>query len=157
MALFSISSYFVLVMTAATLFYVAMTDLQEFKIRNDVVLALAGLFLLYAILSGRWTTIHWNMGLAVVTFATMLYYYHQGLMGGGDVKLLAVAFLWVGVTGAVPFAILLVAFILLHLFATRLGWARYKEAANGRRIPLGPSVAGALIGVVMSGWLGPVA
>jgi len=147
------ASYIVLVLTAATLFYVAMTDLQQFKIRNEVVLILAALFAAHSLLSGRWAGIHWNIGLAVVTFAIMLYYYHQGLMGGGDVKLLAVAFLWVGIWGAVPFAILLTIFILLHLGAAKLGWASYRESTRGKRIPLGPSVAAALIGTLIAGHL----
>jgi len=148
-----IYSYVVLVLTAATLFYVAFTDLQEFKIRNELVLVLAGLFLIYSLLSGRWAGMYENIALAGITFAAMFYYYQQGLMGGGDVKLLAVAFLWVGVWGAVPFAMLLTASILVHLGVAKLGWARYKESALGKRIPLGPSVAAALIGTIISGYV----
>ena len=153
MSFASVYSYDVLVLTAATLFYVAFTDLQEFKIRNELVLVLAGLFLIYSLLSGRWVGIYWNIALAGVTFAAMLYYYQQGLMGGGDVKLLAVAFLWVGVWGAVPFVVLLTASILVHLGVAKLGWAQYKESAVGKRIPLGPSVAAALTATLVSGYL----
>ncbi len=53
MALSPIASYFVLVIAAATLFYVALTDLKEFKIANELVLVLAGLYVLFAVLSGH--------------------------------------------------------------------------------------------------------
>ena len=36
-------SHVVLVITAAVLFYVALTDFKQFKIRNELIFALAGL------------------------------------------------------------------------------------------------------------------
>ena len=86
-----VASYFVLVVTAALLFYIAVTDLREFKIRNDVILVVAGLFFVHAFLSGRWVEMHWHIGLAALAFAFMVYWYAQGLMGGGDLKLMTVA------------------------------------------------------------------
>jgi Flp pilus assembly protein protease CpaA len=67
-------------------------------------------------------------------------------MGGGDVKFLAVAFLWTGLSGALPFAILLALFSGIHSIAAKLGWAKSQITESGRRrIPFAPSVAGALI------------
>ena len=86
-------SYWLLVVTAATLFWVALTDLRHFKIRNDLIIVLIVLFFVYAFLSGRWREIYLNIGLALLLLCIMLYYYSQKLMGGGDVKLFAVAFL----------------------------------------------------------------
>ena len=149
-------SYWVLVATAVTLFWVAITDLREFKIRNDVVLVLAGLFLLHAILSGRWVEIHWNIGLAVLMLAVMIYFYAQRLMGGGDVKLLAVTFLWTGPWCALPFALLMLIGVCLHTAASRLGWVAVQEHDGRKRIPLAPSIAGALIGTIMSGCIRPM-
>ncbi len=42
-------SYWLLVVTAATLFWVALTDLRHFKIRNDLIIVLIVLFFLYAV------------------------------------------------------------------------------------------------------------
>src|SRR5438445_13348761 len=97
----------VLVITAAALFYVALTDLKQFKIRNELVLVLAGLFVVHALLSGRWVSAHWNLAFAALMFCVMLYFYAQKLMGGGDVKLLTVGLLWVGFGCALPCAVLL--------------------------------------------------
>jgi prepilin peptidase CpaA len=79
-------------------------------------------------------------------FVVMLAFYGMGWMGGGDVKILAVAFLWTGFSGALTFALLLAAFSSLHGLAAKLGWVRSQGSEGGRqRIPFAPSVAGALI------------
>ena len=147
----------VLILTSATLFWVAFTDFRQFKIRNELVLVLVGLFLLHSVVSGRWIEIHWHIGLAAVMLAGMLYYYSQGLMGGGDVKLLAVAFLWTGPWAALPFAILLLIFVGVHVLAARVGWAVVQRNETGKqRIPLAPAIAAALIGTFMLGFLKPI-
>jgi len=44
----------VLVLTAAVLLYAALTDLKHYQIRNELIIVLAGLYVLHAFLSGRW-------------------------------------------------------------------------------------------------------
>ena len=153
MPVFPTLSHVVLVITAATLFYVALTDLKEYKIRNDLVIVLAALFFLHAILSGRWTTLHWNVGFALVMFAVMLYYYSQKLMGGGDLKILTVAFLWVGLSCAMWFALLLLIFAGFHTILAKLRWVDAQEVEGRKRIAFAPSVAAALIGTFLLGCL----
>jgi prepilin peptidase CpaA len=145
-------------MTAAILFYAALTDLKHYHIRNELIAVLGGLFVLHAFLSGRWPGIPWNIGLALLIFAVMLYFYSQNLMGGGDVKLLTVAFLWVGIDCALPFAILLSLFATLHVIAGKLGWVNLQHIGEDRRsrIAFAPSVAAALTGIFMLGCLAPV-
>jgi prepilin peptidase CpaA len=134
-----------LVLTAATLFYVAFTDLKQFTIRNELILVLAGLFLVHAILSGRWTDLPWNVAFAALMFIIMLYSYSQNWMGGGDLKLLAVAFLWTGPFNALPFAVLLAAFAGVHAALVKFNWASAQRVNGSVRIPFAPSIAGALI------------
>ena len=83
-------------LTAATLFWVALTDLREFKVRNEFVAILAGLFLAHALASGEWVSMQWNVGFALLMLAGGAYAYSLQQIGGGDLKLLAVAFLWTG-------------------------------------------------------------
>jgi prepilin peptidase CpaA len=140
----------VLIVTSALLFHVALTDLREYKIRNDLVLALAGLFVLYAVLTGHWATLRWDLAFSALMFVVLLALYHMYWMGGGDVKLLMVAFLWTGLSGALPFAVLLALFSILHSLAAKFGWVKSQVNDRGRRrIPFAPSVAGALIGTFM--------
>src|SRR4051812_3915646 len=108
------ASYFVIVITAGVLFYVSLRDLRDFKIRNELVFVLAGLFFLHALLSGRWIHIHWNLAFAAITFALMLLAYAQGLMGGGDLKLMTVALLWTGPQCAALFLLIVVVAALVH-------------------------------------------
>jgi len=84
----------------------------------------------------------------------MLYFFQQGLMGGGDVKMLTVAFLWVGLQSALTFALSLLVFILVHIAIVKLGWATVQETAGRKRTPFAPSIAAALIVTFMSGCLG---
>jgi prepilin peptidase CpaA len=147
----------ILVMTAAILFYAALTDLKRYQIRNELIAVLAGLFFLHASLSSRWPGMAWNVGFALLMFVAMLYFYAQGLLGGGDAKLLTVAFLWVGVDCALPFAILLSLFATIHVIAGKLGWVDIHVGEDKRsRIAFAPSVAAALIGIFMLGCLAPV-
>jgi hypothetical protein len=44
-------------------------------------------------------------------------------------------------------------FIVLHLIAARIGWARTQPLVGSKAIPYAPSVAGALIGVIVLGCL----
>ena len=138
--------YFVLVVTSAVLLQAAWTDLREYKIRNELILALAGLFVLYTILTGQWANLKWDVAFAALMFVVMLAFYALGWMGGGDAKILGVAFFWTGFSGALPFAVLLALFSSAHAIAAKLGWVKSQvTATGGRRIPFAPSIAGALI------------
>jgi len=139
-------AYFVLVVTSALLLQAAWTDLREYKIRNELILALAGLFVLYAVLIGHWADLKWDVAFAALMSVVLLAFYSLGWMGGGDVKILAVAFLWTGLSGALPFAVLLALFSSAHSIAAKFGWVKSQVTASGhRRIPFAPSVGGALI------------
>jgi Flp pilus assembly protein protease CpaA len=149
-------SHVVLVITAAVLFYVALTDFKQFKIRNELILVLAGLFVIHALLSGRWVSAHWNLAFAALMFSVMLYFYAQNWMGGGDVKILTVGFLWIGLGCALPFAVLLAVFAAVHVAAAKVGWVEVQQVGDRKRIPLAPSVAAALILCFILGCLQPM-
>jgi prepilin peptidase CpaA len=152
---YPIASLWILVLTSVTLFWVALTDLREFKIRNEFVVALAVLYLIYAALSGTWVFLHWHVAFALAMLAGGMYAYSLHQIGGGDLKLFAVAFLWTGPAYAGPFAILLLAFTAIYYCAARLGFAAAQRTTKGLRIPLAPSLAGALVGVLGLGLIEP--
>jgi prepilin peptidase CpaA len=149
----AVLSQTVLVLTAGVLFYVAFTDLKHYKIRNEVILVLAGLFLLYTLLTGHWLASLWNVGFATVLFFIMLYFYAMRLMGGGDLKLLTVAFLWVGPFCTVPFALFMLFFVGIHTVAGKFHLVEFQMRDGKKLIAFAPSIAGALIGVFMIGCL----
>ena len=149
----AILSQIVLVITAAVLFYVAFTDLKYYKIRNGFILVLVGLFLLYVVISGSWTTLAWNFGFATLLFLLMLFFYSMRLMGGGDLKLLTVSLLWVGPYCAVPFAVFLLFFAGIHALAAKFKFVESRVEGEHQAIAFAPSIAAALIGVFMLGCL----
>lgn len=157
MALNLLSSEIILVVTAALLLYAAFNDLKHYKIRNELIVVLVVLYCAYALFSGRWITAHWNFAFAFLMFIVMCFFYSRRLMGGGDLKLLTAAFLWVGFDCALLFALLLLGFSVLHLGAVKLGWAETRQSDQDKsgRIPLAPSVAAALIAIFMLGCLAP--
>lgn len=77
-------------------------------------------------------------------------------MGGGDLKLLTVAFLWVGPFCALPFALFLLLFICIHIIAVKLKLVEARVANGDKWLPFAPSIAAALISVFMAGCLQPV-
>jgi prepilin peptidase CpaA len=148
----------VLMVTSAALFYAAFTDLKHYRIGNELILLLIALFVLHAFLSDRWTHAVSNLALAVGVFLLLICFYSRGWVGGGDVKMLTVAFLWVGVDCALPFVLLLLLFVYLHTVAARFGWMKSEQDANDgrRRIPFAPSIAAALIAAIWGCLRSPV-
>src|SRR5437016_730956 len=141
-----IGAQVVLIITAAALCYAALTDLREYKIRNELIYLLVGLFFVHCVLTGRWSGIYWNVALALIVFLSTLWFYSRRMIGGGDVKIVTVAFLWVGIDYALALALLTLAFSALHAVLAKIGWMRAEYAAGHLRIPFAPSVAAALIG-----------
>jgi prepilin peptidase CpaA len=145
--------FYIEIAAVVVLLYVGFTDFRTFKIRNDVLLLLIVLYVLLAIVSRSWIEIAEDVLLAIIMFAVLLWFFAQKVIGGGDVKLVSVACLWVGVHCALLFSALMLIFIMLHLGAARMGWAHTKPMGGRYAIPYAPSIAGALIGVIATGCL----
>jgi prepilin peptidase CpaA len=145
----------VLLATVAALSYAAFIDLKHYRISNELILLLIGLFFLYSLVSDRWTAAAWNLALATGILLFLIYPYARHWMGGGDVKILTVAFLWTGIECALPFVILLLFFVSLHTIAAKFGWVGSQQIDDDRRqrIPFAPSIAAALIVTILSGCL----
>jgi prepilin peptidase CpaA len=145
----------ILAVTAGVLLFAAIADLKRYTIGNTLILALAVLFAVFTVVTGRWTALVWNVGIATLLFVVLFYFYSRSWMGGGDVKLLTVAFLWIGSDCALLFAILLCAFASIHGAAAKLNWVPSQSAGDDKRarIAFAPSVAAALIGTFLLGCL----
>lgn len=145
--------FYIEVALVAVMFYVGYTDFRSFKIRNNVLSLLLILYVLFALVARTSPEILSNVIFASIIFAVLALFYTKGVIGGGDVKLVAIVCLWVGVHCALLFSILLLLFIGLHLIVAWWGWANTKPMAGRFAIPYAPSVAGALIITVMAGCL----
>src|SRR5690348_16654056 len=133
----------ILMVTVAALLYAAFADLKHYRISNELILLLIALFVLHASSTDRWTHAVWNLALATGVFLFLIYFYSLRWVGGGDVKMLAVAFLWAGIDCASPFVLLLLVFVCFHTAAAKFEWVESaQDAKDGRRrIPFAPSIA----------------
>ncbi len=149
-------SYIIVVITAGVLVYAALIDLRDFRIRNELIVVLVVLYGLHSFASGRWAHDQWNLLFTLLMLAFLIVFYARRWIGGGDVKILTVGFLWVGLSCAFPFSLLLTAFAFVHVTFAKLGWAPTKGHGREMKIPFAPSVAAALISIFMSGCLQPL-
>jgi len=145
--------FYIEVATVAVLFLVGLTDFRSFKIRNDVVVLLFVLYIMFAVVARSRPEIISNFILAALMFVVLLWFYTYGVVGGGDVKFMTVVSLWIGIHCALIFSLLLLTFIALHTLAAKFGWVATKLMHGRNAIPYAPSVAAALIITIMLGCL----
>lgn len=135
----------------ALLCYIGFTDFRSFKIPNKSVLLLLLLYVPYAAVARSSWEIVSDVVLAALVFTASFWFYAKGVVGGGDVKFIAAACLWVGPHCALPFCAFLLVFLALHLGAVRLGWAAKQAAGDRYAIPYAPSFAAAVVATILLG------
>jgi Flp pilus assembly protein protease CpaA len=137
----------ILVALAAILISVILDDLRNYRIRNEAVAALAVLFLLRTALRGRYQEALSHAAFAAVMFAVLLLMFvlmnARGRMGGGDVKLLGAAFLWLGIENSFEFSLFLLAFTLAYALLAKFGSVPKQVIAARTNIPFGPCIGAA--------------
>ncbi len=91
---------------AATMIHAALEDARFYTIRNTLVIAIAGAWLVLSPLAGLALP---QMGLAILAGALVLVatfgLFSFGLIGGGDAKLAAATALWLGPQGTLLFLV----------------------------------------------------
>lgn len=96
---------FMLALFSAVMIVAAIQDVKEYRIANLFIIVLLALFPIYMLTASYEVSLLWNLGLALGFFAIGVGLFSLGVMGGGDVKLIAVAVLWVGPQGLFAFLI----------------------------------------------------
>lgn len=124
----------------------AVTDVLQLRIPNAFVAALVLLFVFVCIVAPPKSIFWAHVAPAIVVFALAAIPFFFNAFGGGDVKLLAAAVLWVGLPSLGVFFISLAVFGLMALFVfavmrvqvvAALAWA---GARLGRAIPVPASL-----------------
>jgi prepilin peptidase CpaA len=141
----------ILALVAILMIYAAVTDLKSYSVGNGVIVALLVLFVADIAIAEDRSSLPWTLALAAVMFAVLFFFFARNWVGGADVKLMTTALLWVGIDRALPFAVLLLIFVLVHA-----ALARFKlvgspaPAEDGRpRIAYAPSIAAAVIATLL--------
>ena len=142
-----LNANFIQLLVGMVLIYIAVEDMLRFKIANGSIIVLALLFLVFSLVTGALWPPLWHLLFGAVMFAFVVAAYSYGVMGGGDAKLLAVAFLWIGAQNATLFCLLLSVAAGVYLVLQRLfHFLPGKTNATGRfMIPYGPCIAAAWI------------
>jgi prepilin peptidase CpaA len=132
----------ILIALVATLVFTIVDDWRNYTIRNEAILVLLALFAARVIALGDYAQLGGQLMLAAVMMVTLLFVYARGWMGGGDVKLLAVAFLWIGVAQLSTFTLLMCALVIVYYVAAKLKLAPSRGQARVY-IPFAPCISGA--------------
>ena len=145
--------------------YAAASDLLTMRIANSVSLGLVVAFLVIALIAGMTAEemlIHFAIGAALLVAGMLLF--GLNLVGGGDVKLLAAAGLWIGYDQLGPFllyvtifggalALLLLAYRRFPVGALPLPTWAARLHAEGEGMPYGIAIAaGALVVYPLTNW-----
>ncbi|MBV9956666.1 MAG: prepilin peptidase [Pseudolabrys sp.] len=162
-----IADALLLLLFPALMAFAAASDLLTMTISNRLSLALAGGFVLLAIVTGMdWSAIGLHVGAAFVVLTIAFICFAQGWIGGGDAKLAAATALWFGFDYLLDYllyasifggalTLLLIQFRLLPLPAAlaRQPWImRLHEKGGG--VPYGIALAAAALAVYPhTGWL----
>ncbi|MGB7256522.1 MAG: A24 family peptidase [Pseudolabrys sp.] len=156
-----------LLLFPALMAFAASSDLLTMTISNRLSLALAGGFVLLALVTGMaFTAIAWHLGAAALVLTIAFICFSRGWIGGGDAKLAAATALWFGFDYLLDYLIyaslfggaltlLLIQFRLLPLPAVlaRQKWIlRLHEKGGG--VPYGIALAAAALVVYPeTGWM----
>jgi prepilin peptidase CpaA len=134
---------------AAVLIYIIFDDLKNYRVRNEAIAAILILFVVDALNAGQYQELLRHLGLAAAMLLVFLLIYAFGLMGGGDAKLLAAAFLYLNIRAWTPFVLALCAITLLYALAARLRMAPSRKVGPRTAMPFAPSIAGAWLVVMI--------
>jgi prepilin peptidase CpaA len=158
----------------AAMAVLAINDVATFRIPNWANAGVAGGFVVFAAaatLTGAQLPWLLHLGAAAAVFAGGLVLFQMQAMGGGDVKLLAAAALWVGwgvglvtflvYVGLVGGALVLLLLVLRRNLMMVLVWAspRLPQSwprvlTHGEKVPYGVAIAVGAIGIALQGRYG---
>ncbi len=134
--------------------YAGLSDLRTMTIPNWVSIALIVAFLLIAPFVLPFETVLWRIGAGAAMLAVGFVLNAVGVMGGGDAKYLAAITPYISFSTVADFmfifSISLLATLLLHRIAMRIGFIRratdgWASWEAGRNFPMGISIAAGII------------
>lgn len=123
------------------LIYIAIDDFLNFRIRNESVVAIIILILVKYFLSGLPIDYGFRIIFTFFVFACLLLSYWRGYLGGGDVKLLPLAFLWLEYSEWLLFYAILTIVTLLYAILALLKILPSDTSKGRPRMAYGPCIS----------------
>ena len=135
-------------LVCAVLVFVAAEDVQRFRIRNSAVFLLVALYGWTVLATGSLHDALWHGVFGLAALILLFAAFSLRLVGAGDAKLMSIACLWIGPQNALVFALLLLGSTALYGLGAGLRLLPARRDERGTKIPFGPSIAMAWIGVI---------
>ena len=132
----------VLAMTGVLAFAI-FDDLRNYRIRNSVVVMLFCLCVVDLLLRADLRQIVTHAVFAAIAFGLLILAFQRNWLGGGDTKLLAIAFLQTGPELVLSYAIILLVLTMIYWGGATLGVFPSQRIGARLKVPFGPSIAGA--------------
>ena len=136
-------SVVVLYLLAGLLAWASYEDARDYLIPNRICGAVAALFPIFVLTTGHWSDLWLSAAAALVVLLVGFMLFSRGLLGGGDVKLMAALALWAGPDLVLPFVFITGiagGLLSLAMIAPRL-IAREGALLAGPPVPYGVAVA----------------
>lgn len=90
-------AHLIFVFFAALMLYAAVSDLGSYTLPNHISVILVAVFLcVMAIVQPPLSVFGWHIGVGLIVFAVGFGLFAVGILGGGDVKVIAALALWLG-------------------------------------------------------------
>lgn len=159
--MYSTTAILIQVIAIALLLRIAWRDMNVQKIANGDVIALAATGLaglvVQALAIGSWSTFLFSLLLGLALFAVLFPFWMWKKLGAGDVKLIAVVPLVIGIQDMLPFSIILlvatlviVMLIMNPLLLPAPLFQKYLQVYERKGVvPFGVPISVALIGVLL--------
>lgn len=118
-------------------------DLRNYRIRNSVVVTLFCFCLVDLSLRADLRQIISHAVFAAIALGLLILAFQCNWLGGGDTKLLAIAFLQTGPELVLTYAIILLLLMMIYWGGASLGVFPSQRVGPRLKVPFGPGIAGA--------------
>jgi leader peptidase (prepilin peptidase) / N-methyltransferase len=130
------------------LLWCSISDVRKRSISNALIVTLLCLGLAHTVVASFAGVLWWQYPAGLFLSIPFFIAWLKNGMGGGDVKLIAAAGLYLGLMNT------LTAFMLMiPIFAGLLAWSWLKYRTLNRRIPLAPVISAGATGVILLGYV----
>jgi prepilin peptidase CpaA len=132
----------ILLLGIALFIVAAYRDFKTFRIPNLLVAAMAWLAVTRLIVIGDWSLALYTIGASVVVLIAGFLLFWQGIVGGGDAKLITAAALLVGYHDLISFLLMMgICGAVISIVAVAIHWASKQAKEETLTVPYGVAIA----------------
>ena len=129
---------------------VIIDDIRNYQIKNSAVITLFCIIIFQFLIQADFYQFIAHVVFSAAAFGVLTFAFRRRLLGGGDTKLLTIAFLGVGPERALVYAIFLLMFSVIYWGGAKLDIVPSQRIGTQLKIPFGPSIAGAWIATIVA-------